>query len=140
MWLRLPSGYQGEFCQTKTDFVTCKINGSDYQSVKIILDTVPGPSGTLRRITTSANSSDSKIIQLSFYLSLPAGIYQTSGSSSDPFYGMYIKDQAYEYYSTSGSLVLTNAGDRYEGAFSFTGTYVPLDTVVVATGSFSIKK
>lgn len=138
-----PPGYEGEFCETKSDFVTCKINGVNYQSVQIIIDTITGNSILYKRITTAGSASQSEIIVLNFKAALLVGTYQASYLSGMDFLGTYIKNQAIEYYSTSGFLTLTNVSDRYEGNFNFTAKDDPTtqsDSVMVTDGSFSIKK
>ena len=137
-----PAGYEGEFCQTKSDFLKCKINGVDYQSVQIIIDTLSITSGTYKRIATSGNASDSEIIILHFRSSFPTGTYHCNSTGDGDFVGWYIQNGADEYYSTSGTLTLTNVTNRYEGTFNFSAflNFLPQDSAIVTTGSFSIKK
>lgn len=127
----------------KVDFVKCKINGVDYQSVLIIVDTITDNSILYKKITTTGNASQTEIIILVFKSALSVGTYQASIISGIDFFGIYIKNLEIEYYSTSGSLTLTNVSDRYEGSFNFMAEDDPThsgDTVLVTAGSFSIKK
>lgn len=139
-----PSGYEGQFCETKSNFVKCKINGADYQSSAsgIIPYTVTLNSVLYRQITTS-NASQSNIITLTFKNALAPGTYQAGYMEGSDFFGRCTLNQAYDYYSSSGSITLTNVSDKYEGTFSFIAGDNPpssADSVTVTEGSFSIRK
>ncbi len=134
-----PTGYSGEFCDTRVDYMKCKINGKDYSAIAVLSDTTAGPAGTYRSIAGFTTFDTTNVVVVNFYKNLSTGTYTTSNFN---FLGLYLKDKSNIYQSSSGTLVLTNVTNRYEGTFNFTGrlTSAPQDSIVVSEGSFSLEK